>query len=74
MKVYQLSKGAIRCQGNTLNVEQYVVSVFNKLPMLPEDVPVFVIRKNDPNVLGGCKDFKNQQKQCVNLACLVKSK
>ena len=52
MKVYRLSKGAIRCQGNTLNMKQDVSSVVNKLSLLPEDLPVFVARKNSPNVPG----------------------
>ena len=46
------------CQGNKLNVEQDVVPVFNKLPLLPENLPMFVARKNNPNAPEGCKDFK----------------
>ena len=53
MKVYRLSKGAIGCQGNMLNMEQDVVPVFNKLSLLPEDMPIFVARKNNPNAPGG---------------------
>ena len=58
MKVYRLSKGVAGCQGNMLNVEQDVVPVFNKLPLLPENLPTFVARKNNPNAPGDYKDFK----------------
>ena len=58
MKVCRLSKGDIGHQGNMLNMEQDIISVVNKLPLLPEDFPVLVARKNDPSSPGDCKDLK----------------
>ena len=39
-------------------MEQDVVPIFNELPLLPENLPVFVARKNNSNAPGGYKDFK----------------
>ena len=64
MKVYRLSKGAIGHQGNMLNMEQDVVSVFNKLPLLPEDSPVFVAKKNNPNAPGVANISKSIKTTC----------
>ena len=57
-KVCQLYKSAIGYQGNTLSVEKNAISVVNELPLLPEDFPVLVARKNDPSSPGDCKDLK----------------
>ena len=58
MKVCRLSKGNVGCKGNTLSVEQDIDMVIQKLPMIPEELPIFAARKPNPSNANGCKDFK----------------
>ena len=58
MKVRQLSKGRTCYQGNTTNIEQYMVSMINKLSSSPWDFYMLVARKNNPNNPDGYKDLK----------------
>ena len=45
--------------------------VINKLTLLSKDFPAFVVRKNSPNALGRCEDFKiNKEKVLVWLLWL----
>ena len=61
IKFCRLSKGAIGHQGNTLDMEHDVVSIVNKLQLLPEDSPAFVARKNNPNAPGVTKISKSMK-------------
>ena len=52
-----------------LNTEQDTITVINKLPLLPRDFPIFVARKNNPNIPDGYKDFKMNKTNV--LICLL---
>ena len=73
MKACRMSKGSAVCQGSMLSMEQEVVTVINKLPVMPKDLPIFVTRKSNPNDSGGHKDF-NINKKHDNLDIVVKRK
>ena len=43
-------------------MEKDAILVVKKLPSLPEDLPVFVARKNNPNASGVAKISKSTKK------------
>ena len=45
-----------------LNTEKDTIFVGKKLPSLPEDFPMFVARKNNPNTPGVTKISKSMKK------------
>ena len=47
-----------------MNMEQGAISVVNKLPLLPEDSPVFGTKKNNLNAPGVVKILKSTKKTC----------
>ena len=57
MSVYCLSKGNIRYKGNVLNIQQDTQTVLNKLPLLSQELLIFVARKSNPNNPDRYKDF-----------------
>ena len=64
MKVYQIRKGTISYQGNTLNVEKYIIAFIYALPLLPDFFPMFVARKNYPNSQADINISKLINKTC----------
>jgi len=58
MKVYRLEKGNAGYKGNILNMEQDLQTALNKLPLLPSELPVFLVRKSNPSCSNRYKDFR----------------
>jgi len=67
-KVYQLSSGTQKYQGNAINFEQDILEFAQSLPRRVQDLPVTImVRKSNPVFPDGYKDFK------VNRAKIVKA-
>ena len=58
MKVFKLLKGCVGHKGNILNMEQDTQSVIDKLPLISQELPIFVARKNINSEDTNHKDFK----------------
>ena len=58
MKVFKLSKGHVSYKGNTLNMEQDIQPVIDKLPLTLAELPIFDARKNTNCNSTNLKDFK----------------
>ena len=58
MRVYQLSGGGISYKGHVLNVEQDLSMLVNQLPLLPHEIPCFIIRRKNATSPNGYRDFK----------------
>jgi len=60
MKVYRLTGGAVHYQGQVLNVQQSNMPLLNVFPLLPNELPMVIIRKPGSSLsdLNAYKDFK----------------
>ena len=70
-KVRKLPKERIGFQDSMLSIEQGIISMINKIILLPVDLTTFVASKNNPNAPGRCKCFKINKKKHVTLDFMV---
>merc|ERR1719221_2091740 len=73
MKVYRLEKENAGYKGNMLNVEQDLQTALNKLPLLPSELPVFVVRKSNPSCSNRYKDFRIRRDNILKWLIFFKS-
>ena len=57
MRIVRLQGGGVGYQGSILNVEQDISEVCNVLPHLPQDIPVFFVRKPVRSSSSNYKDY-----------------
>ena len=58
MKLFRLNGGGIGYKGSVLNVEQDISQLVESLPLLPEDLPCFVVQKPNSASPLGFREFK----------------
>ena len=58
MCVYRLEGGGVGFKGQILNVEQDISNLVRDLPLLPEEVPCFLVRKPNQSCPRGHRDFR----------------
>ena len=58
MRVYRLEGGGVGYKGQVLNVEQDISNLVQELPLLPEEVPCFLVRKPNQSSPSGHRDFR----------------
>ena len=58
MRVYRLEGGGVGYKGQVLNVEQDISNLVQELPLLPEEVPYFLVRKPNQSSPSGHRDFR----------------
>ena len=57
MRIVHLQGGGIGYQGSILNVEQDISGICNVLPNLPQEIPLFFVRKPVRSSSTGYKDY-----------------
>lgn len=50
--------GGVAYQGQVLNVEQDISVITTQLPLMPAEIPCFIVRKSNQNSISGYRDFK----------------
>jgi len=58
MKSYRLKSGSVRYKGNVINCEQdFAEHLLRHLPLLPKDLPIFIVRLLHQHTPTGYRDF-----------------
>ncbi|GFH56395.1 hypothetical protein CTEN210_12871 [Chaetoceros tenuissimus] len=57
MRIIRLKGGGVAYQGQILNVEQDITNICQALPLMPEELNVFLVQKRNPRAPNGYVDF-----------------
>ena len=66
MVCMQVAGGNVQYRGNILNIQQNSERIFKYVPLLPSDLPCFIIRKPSQSVMSLRKSLQNFQDFCVS--------
>ena len=55
---FEKGGGGVGYKGQILNIEQDISSIAKQLPLMPDEIPCFLVRKSNQSSANGYRDFK----------------
>ena len=72
MRVFRLHGGAVGYKGQILNVQQDITELTQQLPLLPSEIPCFIVRKPNQSSPLGHRDFLVNRNKIIQWLTFLK--
>ena len=72
MRVFRLHGGAVGYKGQILNVQQDITELTQQLPLLPSEIPCFIVRKPNQSSPIGHRDFLVNRNKIIQWLTFLK--